>query len=117
MTFLEAAQKPLGELFVFSGRSSRKEFWSFILALWVVAFVIAFTLRSTAPDLLIALVFPVTMVELLLIWAVAVRRLHDTGRSGRMLLVSLIPLIGLLVLVVWFASASDPRANRYGPRP
>jgi uncharacterized membrane protein YhaH (DUF805 family) len=117
MTFFEAAQKPLGKLFVCGGRSSRKEFWSFILALWAVVVVVAFTLRAVAPDLLIAVSFPVLLVEYLLIWAVAVRRLHDTDRSGWMLLVSMIPLVGLLVLLVWFATASDPGANRYGPNP
>lgn len=117
MTFFDAAQKPLGRLVVFAGRSSRKEFLSYLLVLWVVAVVVAFTLRSAAPDLLIAVSFPVVMVEYLLVWAVAVRRLHDTGRSGWMLLTSLIPLIGLLVLLVWFATSSDPGANRYGPNP
>ena len=117
MTFLDAAQTPLGKLFVFAGRSSRKEFWSYLFALWVVAVIVAFTLRVAAPDLLIAVSLPVVIVEYLLISAVAVRRLHDTGRSGWMLLVSLIPLIGLLILLVWFATASDQRANRYGPSP
>jgi uncharacterized membrane protein YhaH (DUF805 family) len=117
MTYLEAAQQPLGSLLVFAGRSSRKEFWSFLLAMLVVAQIVALTLRSAAPDLLIALGFPLLILEYLLIWAVAVRRLHDTGRSGWMLLVSMIPLIGLLVLVVWFATASDAGSNRYGPSP
>jgi uncharacterized membrane protein YhaH (DUF805 family) len=117
MAFIEAAQKPLGKLFVFEGRSSRREFWSFLLALWIVAVVVAFTLRAVAPDLLIAVSFPVLLVEYLLSLAVAVRHLHDTARSGWMLLVSMIPLIGLLILLVWFATASDPGANRYGPNP
>ena len=45
-------------------------------------------------------------------WAVAVRRLHDTGHSGWMPLVSLVPLFGLLILLVWLSTASDPDANR-----
>lgn len=117
MTFLEAARMPLGKLLVLAGRSSRKEFWSYLLAIWVVAVIVAVTLRAAAPDLLVTAVFPVVMVEYLLIWAVAVRRLHDTGRSGWMLLLSLVPLVGPLVLLLWFASAGDPGTNRYGPSP
>jgi uncharacterized membrane protein YhaH (DUF805 family) len=104
-------------LLVFSGRSSRQEFWSFVLATWIVLVVIGFALRAADPKLLISLSFPVVMVAYLAVWAVAVRRLHDTNHSGYALLISLIPLLGLVILVVWFATASDPGANRYGPNP
>jgi uncharacterized membrane protein YhaH (DUF805 family) len=83
----------------------------------IVVVVVALALSSAAPELLIALSFPVVLVEYLAIWAIAVRRLHDTNRSGRMLLIALIPLLGLLILLVWFATASDPGANRYGSNP
>jgi uncharacterized membrane protein YhaH (DUF805 family) len=115
--FLRAALQPLGMLFVFGGRTSRRQFWSYVLVLWVVAVIVAFALRAAAPDLLIAALLPVLLVEYLLLWAVAVRRLHDTGRSGWMLLVSLIPLIGLLVLLVWFTIVGDPGGNRFGTKP
>lgn len=117
MTFIEAAQLPLRKLLVFTGRSSRQEFWSLLLVLWIVVAVLAVALRVAAPDLLIVLSFPVVIIEYLLIWAVAVRRLHDTDRSGYMLLIALIPLLGLLILLYWFASPSDPATNRYGPNP
>jgi uncharacterized membrane protein YhaH (DUF805 family) len=49
--------------------------------------------------------------------AVGVRRLHDTGRSGWWLLISLVPLIGIIVLIVFLATDSQPGANQYGPNP
>ena len=49
--------------------------------------------------------------------AVSVRRLHDTGRSGWWLLLSLIPLIGAIVLLVFFVQDSAAGDNAHGPNP
>ncbi|MGH3827322.1 MAG: DUF805 domain-containing protein, partial [Pseudonocardiaceae bacterium] len=49
--------------------------------------------------------------------AVGIRRLHDTGRSGWWLLISIIPLIGSIVLIVFFATDGERQPNAYGPDP
>lgn len=49
--------------------------------------------------------------------AVSVRRLHDIGKSGWMLLVGLIPIIGAIWLIVLFATDGEPGKNQYGPNP
>jgi hypothetical protein len=49
--------------------------------------------------------------------AVAVRRLHDTGRSGWWLLLSFIPIVGAIILIVWLATDGDPNPNMHGPSP
>ena len=49
--------------------------------------------------------------------AVGVRRLHDTGRTGWWLLVGLVPLIGGLILLYWFAQRGAEGANEYGEAP
>lgn len=46
-----------------------------------------------------------------------VRRLHDINRSGWFVLLSLIPLIGAIILIIWFVKESDPTPNQYGPVP
>jgi uncharacterized membrane protein YhaH (DUF805 family) len=46
--------------------------------------------------------------------AVGVRRLHDTGRSGWNLLLALIPLIGAIILLVYFFQDSAVGENKYG---
>ena len=50
--------------------------------------------------------------------AVAVRRLHDTNRSGWFYyLISLIPLVGVIILIVFMCQDSARGPNRYGPSP
>jgi uncharacterized membrane protein YhaH (DUF805 family) len=49
--------------------------------------------------------------------AVSVRRLHDTDRSGWWLLISLIPIIGAIVLIVFAAQEGTSGENRFGSDP
>lgn len=46
--------------------------------------------------------------------AAGARRLHDTGKSALWLLIGLIPLLGLIVLIVFWAQAGNPSSNEYG---
>ena len=46
-----------------------------------------------------------------------VRRLHDIGRSGWAILLALIPIVGAIILIIWFIKDSDPTPNAYGPVP
>ena len=49
--------------------------------------------------------------------AVAVRRLHDTGRSGWWVLISFVPFVGAILLLVFACQDSQPGSNQYGPSP
>ena len=49
--------------------------------------------------------------------AVSWRRLHDTGRSGAWVFLSLVPLVGVLILILWMAEDSQPGTNPFGPNP
>ena len=46
--------------------------------------------------------------------AVGVRRLHDTDRSGWWLFLALIPIVGIIVLIVFWATDGEPAVNQYG---
>ena len=48
---------------------------------------------------------------------VAVRRLHDTERSGWWLLIGFVPVVGIIVLLVFLVQDSKPGANQYGNNP
>ena len=49
--------------------------------------------------------------------AVIVRRLHDTGRSGWYYLMALIPLVGNIILLIFWVEDSKPGTNEWGPNP
>ena len=49
--------------------------------------------------------------------SVNVRRLHDTGKSGWMLLILLIPCIGFILWLVWMIEDGQAHVNAYGPVP
>ena len=100
---------------VFSGRASRKEFWMFYLfniIFAIVAGILDYILgtRGLFSSLYNLAVF---IPEL----AVTVRRLHDVGKSGWMLLILLIPIIGVIWLLVLLVTDSNPGENKYGPNP
>jgi uncharacterized membrane protein YhaH (DUF805 family) len=48
---------------------------------------------------------------------VEIRRLHDTNRSDWWILIGLIPFIGGIILIVFFASAGTQGSNRFGTQP
>lgn len=100
---------------VFSGRSRRKEYWMFVLFNLLITFALGFIERLAGGPGIIGVLYSLA-VSIPGI-AVAVRRLHDTNRSGWWLLISLIPLIGVIVLVVFLASDSEPEENQYGVNP
>ena len=98
----------------FAGRARRKEYWMFTLVSVIISLVLAI-LDNVLRIGILGLLYSLAVVLPSL--AVGVRRLHDTGRSGWWLLISLIPLIGAIVLVVFFATDGEPQPNAYGPDP
>ena len=99
----------------FSGRASRTEFWMFALVnfLVVLALWILYAVAHALGFLLVVYELGVLLPGL----AVGFRRLHDTNRSAWWLLIDLIPLIGAIVLLVFFCTDSSPADNQYGPNP
>ncbi len=101
---------------VFSGRSSRKEYWMFILCHLIIGSILNNIGRVTNNNL--RPIFTIYCLALLLPGlAVSIRRLHDTSRSGWWSFVSAIPLVGWVILFVLMVQDSTPGANQYGPNP
>ncbi len=105
----------------FSGRARRKEYWMFVL------FNIIFGFAAALLDNLLGIAIegigygPIYGLYLLAMLipaiAVGVRRLHDIGKSGWMMLVVFIPFVGAIWLLILFVMDSKPGANEYGPNP
>lgn len=105
----------------FSGRARRKEYWMFFLISALISIVLTLLdiLLGTYSVEYEAGLFSglYSLLILLPSIAVVVRRLHDTDRSGWWILISLIPLIGVLVLFVFTCLDSQPGTNRFGVNP
>jgi len=101
--------------------SKKKRVLVFFLFNILISFVIAFAEALTGnldPDTGYGLLSGIYTLALLIPGiAVSIRRLHDTNRSGWWLLIALIPLIGVIVLFVFFASDSKSDENEYGISP
>jgi uncharacterized membrane protein YhaH (DUF805 family) len=106
---------------VFSGRAQRKEYWIFILFSSIITIVLGVldgAVGLYAPAAGVGLLSGIYSLAVMIpSTAVAIRRLHDTDRSGWWLLIALIPLIGGIVLIVFLATDSNAGENQYGPNP
>lgn len=102
------------------GAARRSEFWYFFLFTFLVGIV------TTTLDAVLGTDFETgggvvntlgSLVLLLPSLAVAVRRMHDTDRSGWWLLIGIIPIVGWILLIVWYCADTKPGDNQYGPDP
>ena len=104
MTFTDSISTCFKKYATFGGTASVSEFWWFFLfqiLVSLVAQMLGYTISTI-----------VSLAMLLPALAVGCRRLHDTDRSGWWQLLALIPIIGWIVLVVFWVQ--DGKANRYG---
>jgi len=101
----------------YNGRSSRPEFWVFIAFHFVAAFFISIAGILTLDDLFEIVMSVFMLVQFFIILPLAIRRMHDTGRSAFWLLLNVIPLIGNLIVLIFMCLPGDEGANRYGPDP
>jgi uncharacterized membrane protein YhaH (DUF805 family) len=119
---MEWATLPLKKYAQIAGRARRKEFWSFWL-LTIAAYVVAGLIDGILgmSTMIGGIYGPVMLLVALALvipsFCVAIRRLHDTGRSGWWLLIGLIPLIGALVLIYFYVIDGVRGPNEYGPDP
>ena len=104
----------------FQGRARRKAYWMFVLFNLIALVVLSFiesAIGLSGQNGYGILTGLYTLAIILPLIALAVRRLHDTGRSGWWILIGLVPLIGPIVLIVFYVTDSQPGTNEYGPNP
>lgn len=125
MSFIDAIKSVFAQYVGFTGRARRSEYWWFALFSILVG-IVARTLDTVfdttmgSDDALYRTGVIATIAGLALLLpslAVAVRRLHDTDRSGWWLLIALVPFLGAIVLLVFMVLDGKPGANRFGADP
>lgn len=134
LTYLQGAPVSLGEAirqafrngFVYRGRASRSAYWWFIL-IQEVALTLGYfvalamvggkgTSGGNGAGIAIALIIGIPMLYLVLVtFALWVRRLHDTNRSGWWMLIGLVPYVGGIALLIFTLLKGTPEPNRYQP--
>ena len=101
----------------FSGRASRSEFWFFQLFIILVSIailiidvmILGYSIDDKTP---ISSIF--TLIMLIPSIAVVCRRLHDINLSGWWQLLYF-TIIGIILLIVWWATQGESKKNRFGP--
>ena len=119
MNFQEAVRSGFTNYANFRGRACRSEFWwwqLFLVLAGIVVEVLDLLVNSNVlgGSPLATLFWLATIIPDL---AVTVRRLHDTDSSGWWIFLGLIPLIGIIVLIVWWCQQGSKGYNRFGADP
>lgn len=110
--YIDWCKKCLLNYVNFEGRARRKEFWAFqfgYIVLGILSLILG-NLFKLGDTLFILLILALLLPNL----AVSVRRLHDVGRPGWWLLISFVPIIGYILLIIWFAKDGESQSNPYG---
>ena len=96
----------------FQGRATRAEFWWFFLFNAIIGFIL-----SLFGDVGTIISGIWSLAILLPQLGLGARRLHDINKSGWLWLIALIPIVGVILLIIWWAKEGDTTENQYGPVP
>jgi uncharacterized membrane protein YhaH (DUF805 family) len=114
MGFGQAISAGFSNYVNFSDRACRSEFW-----FWILFYYIALAVAAII-DVAIGIYALTGLFELAVFLptlAVAIRRLHDLDRTGWWILLNFIPLIGWIILLIWYCTKGTDGPNRFGPDP
>ena len=124
MNMTESVKTVFSKYATFSGRAQRSEYWWFVLFNIIVSLLLALLFGNGhgmgggmgmgGGNLANSLWSLATLLPSL---AVGARRLHDIDRAGWWLLLAFIPLLGLIILLYFFATKGTLGPNRFGPDP
>ncbi|MCR5774687.1 MAG: DUF805 domain-containing protein [Lachnospiraceae bacterium] len=117
MSFIDAVKSCFSQYVGFSGRARRSEYWYFALFQGIIGVVLSILAQTTGSTIFSVLSGIFGLACLLPGLAVSIRRLHDINKSGWFVLISLIPIVGTILIIVWACKDSDPGENQYGPNP
>ena len=115
---VEAYNKFLRNYTNFNGRSTRADYWWVVLANFCIGFVLGLIgglMGDSGVKLMTTVAYIYEIAVLIPGLAICVRRLHDINKSGWWILISLVPLVGGIILLVFMLMDSVNEGNQYGP--
>jgi uncharacterized membrane protein YhaH (DUF805 family) len=115
MSFADATKSVFTQYVGFNGRARRSEYWYFVLLNVIVSLVLSILGQFAGFFSVLSTIW--SLAVLLPSLAVCVRRLHDIGKSWAWILLALIPVVGSIILIVFFCKDSQPGANQFGANP
>jgi uncharacterized membrane protein YhaH (DUF805 family) len=114
MGFGQAISAGFSNYVNFSDRACRSEYWFWVLFVFI-ADIVALGIDAAIGKQIVSSLFGLAV--LLPGLAVTVRRLHDLDRTGWWIFLGLIPLVGAIILIIWFCSRGTEGPNRFGQDP
>jgi uncharacterized membrane protein YhaH (DUF805 family) len=112
MTFADSIKYCFNNYVNFNGRASRSQFWYFVLFTNIVSLMLSLADQGIFGTTVLSAIWFLAVILPQL--AVGSRRLHDTGKSGWLQLLILIPCVGIIILIVFWATATVTGPNAYG---
>lgn len=112
-SFLESYMQMWNMFGNFRARTSRSTYWKTTAVNVLILLVLL--IFNIASHVFLIIYFLYSIAAIIPGLAMGVRRLHDTNRSGGWMFIALIPVVGSIILLVFFLLPSDSSDNRYGP--
>jgi uncharacterized membrane protein YhaH (DUF805 family) len=122
--------RPWRQMFDFSGRATRREYWFFLVQLYAAFFLIVFlmglAIGATLPnqvkagpaDAAAAMVMVILAILMLVPYlSASIRRIHDHDKTGWLFLLSLVPVAGWIFFLIMMLTPGTQGPNSYGADP
>jgi uncharacterized membrane protein YhaH (DUF805 family) len=114
MNFGQAISAGFSNYVKFSGRAVRSEYWFWFL-FYCVGLLVAEIIDAVLGITVVVILF--WLATVLPTLAITIRRLHDLDRTGWWIFLGLVPIVGAIILIIWYCSRGTQGPNRFGPDP
>ena len=112
MNFVQAISSGFSNYVNFSDRAIRSEYWYWVLFMILGDIVAGIVDWAIGAQVMTGLFGLATLLPNI---GIAIRRLHDLDRTGWWILLGLIPLVGWIILIIWYTARGTVGPNRFGP--
>ena len=95
----------------FTGRATRKQFWMYVLFYVLIYIAVLLVTAAIGMEVLVSLYVLGMLIPTL---AIGARRMHDINRTGWWQLLLIIPLLGSIIMIIFWVQPTVHEGNRFG---